>query len=808
MRFRQCLLFAGLVVTLHRPGLAVEAERDLADEQTLQAASLSTDGPALLEFFRKRSLAGADRGELVTLIRQLTDPSFEVREKATAELVAHGIVAVPLLRQAAQDQDDREVARRARRCLQFIEGDTSAAVPAAAARLLARRKPAGAADALLAYLPYADDDMVLKEVHTALSAVAFRDGKPEPALLRAVQDPVALRRAVAAETLVGSGGFEQWALVRGLLQDPKPMVRLRVALALGAVRSEEAVPVLIALLCELPPEPARQAEEYLINLAGDQAPKVPLGTDAAAHEKCRDAWAGWWRKSEGLALLDEIRKRTLTDAQRDKILRLIRQLGDESFPVREKATAEILAVGKTAIFLLRQAILDGDPEISKRALKCLHVLDNSNQPNVPAVAARLVALRKPPGAAEVLLAYLPYAEDDITAQEVQTALVALAFRDGKADPVLIGALTDKEPQRRAAAAEALCQAGGPEQWPSLRKFLKDSDAAVRLRVSLALAIAGDKEAIAPLIVLLGELPADQVWRAEDCLYRLFGEQGPKVPLGSDAPARQKCRDAWAAWWKEHGPRTELVKLDPTQRLLGYTLIVQMDNNGTGRVLELGAGGKPRWQIDGLQYAVDAQVLPGNRVLIAEYNGMRVTERDFKGTILWQHQTVNSQPVNAQRLPNGNTFIATEEQFLELDRSGKEIFSHHRPNFDILMASKSRNGHIHCITNRGTYVRLDAAGREVKTFSVGRVNFTSGFDVLPNGRVLVPQYGSNKVIEFDPDGKQVWEASVSMPNSATRLPNGHTLVASNNSQRLVELDRAGKVVWEYKDGNRPWRARRR
>jgi HEAT repeat protein len=721
-------------------------------------------------------------------------------------LLAWGPLAIPVLRAAAADPDNGAVAQRAARCLEFLDGNSSSALPAAAIRLLARRKPAGATEALLAYLPFAGDEMILKEIHGALAVVGFREGKPETALVQALDDAVALRRVMAAELL--AGGIEHREAVRRLLRDPRPLVRLRVALAMGTARSEDAIPILITLLGELPPDQARPAEEFLVTLASDQAPKAPLGTDEASRRKCRDAWAAWWSKAEGAALLEEFRKRTLTDSQRDQIVDLVRRLGDESFPAREKATAAILKIGRPAVFVLRQAVNDPDAEISQRAQKCLLALGKGGAPQAPAVAARLLALRKPPGAAEVLLGYCPYAEDETTAQEVQDALAALAMPDGKPAPALLRALDDKVAPRRAAAAEALAQAGGPELRGMLHRLLGDEDRMVRLRTASALASAADRAAVPVLIALLTELPPDQTWRAEDCLYRIIGERAPKVTLGTDAASRQKCRDAWTAWWRDHGSKVELVKLDTSHRMLGYTLVVKMENDGTGQVVELGPGGKQRWRITNLQFPVDAQVLPGDRVLITEYNAMRVTERDLQGKIVWERAVQTGQPVNARRLPNGNTFIATSNQLLEVDRAGKEVLSINRNNGDILSAAKTRTGQIVCLTSMGTCIWLDATGREVKSFAVGNANYTSGLDVLPNGRVLVPLFGNSKVVEFDPDGKSVWEASVQRPNSVTRLPNGHTLAASYNSMILVELDRSGKVVWEFKDGSRPWRAWRR
>src|SRR2546423_13134765 len=82
------------------------------DEQLLKTAQVGTDGPALLAYFRQRTVGAADRQKIDGLIRQLGDPAYAVRERATAELVACGLSAIGPLRQAQAD-GDVEVARRA-----------------------------------------------------------------------------------------------------------------------------------------------------------------------------------------------------------------------------------------------------------------------------------------------------------------------------------------------------------------------------------------------------------------------------------------------------------------------------------------------------------------------------------------------------------------------------------------------------------------------------------------------------------------------------------------------------------------------
>ena len=150
--------------------------------------------------------------------------------------------------------------------------------------------------------------------------------------------------------------------------------------------------------------------------------------------------------------------------------------------------------------------------------------------------------------------------------------------------------------------------------------------------------------------------------------------------------------------------------------------------------------------------MEARVLPGERVLIAEYTGRRVTERNFKGEILWQKQ-LTTWPLSAQRLPNGNTFIVARESPCRVDRAGKEeVFSCNRQLNDIMTAGKTRDGQIVCLTSQSTCIRIGADGKELKSFRVLQVA-SYGNEVLPNGHVLVAAVYQNKVLEYDADDWQ-------------------------------------------------------
>jgi hypothetical protein len=511
--------------------------------------------------------------------------------------------------------------------------------------------------------------------------------------------------------------------------------------------------------------------------------------------------------TDGPALLDFFRRRLVTEADRPRIQELIRQLGNNAFAVREKAANDLILRGPGVVPLLRQALQDPpDIEVMRRLEQCLRRVESTSQAPLMTAAVRLVALRRPSDGTSVLLTYLPFAESESVADEIRAALTTLAVHDGKPDPVLVAALADGTAMKRGAAGEALCKTGVKQCWPAIRKLLYDPDPTVRLQVGLALAFAQEKEAIPVLIELLVQVPQTQAWRVEDLLFRLAEDKAPPVSLGADDAGRRKCKEAWSAWWKTAGATMDLAKLLKATQWLNYTLAIVLDGPGesSGRVLELDPRKNLRWEITGLQFPMDAQVLPGERVLITEHTGNRVSERDTKGTIHWEQKIV--RPIMAQRLPNGNTFIASNQALMEIDRAGKTVFNLRRD--DIQKAAKTRNGEIVIATGEETIVRLDTTGKQLQSFN-GCVDVYGGrLDVLANGNVLVPEYSNNRVAEFSADGQIVWQATMEVPIAAARLPNGNTLVTCMNKNTGVEIDRSGKQVWEYTANPRVTRLFRR
>jgi HEAT repeat protein len=509
---------------------------------------------------------------------------------------------------------------------------------------------------------------------------------------------------------------------------------------------------------------------------------------------------------EDAALLDFVKKRSVTPDEA-RIKALVRRLGADDFEAREEASRQLAAVGGPARPYLEAALNDPDAEVVRRAAECLKGIEAGSTGMVAGAAVRLLAKRKPAGAAEALLAYAVAAEGDGVGDAVREALASLALRDGKADPALVAGLADNAPARRAAAGHALAPAA--DQRDAVRKLLKDPEPSVRLTVGLALTRARDKEAVPALIALLEEpaLKRPDRGRVETLLYRLAAGKVPAVPPGTDAAGRRKYREAWEAWWKEAGPGLEAAKLEDASRNYGYTLVVLLDRN---LVMELDGDNKSRLRFEDVQFPLDAQLLPNEHLLAAEHNSNLVTERDRTGKVVWKHPA--EEPIVAQRLPNGNTFIATHTRAFEVDAGGKEVWSYNpRGGENLMRAQKLPDGNVALVMQLGTtrFVVLDKDNKEVRSFGVDVRTSGGRIDVLPNGNVLIPENGNNRVVEFDAKGNVVWEVQVDQPIAALRLPNGNTLITTMLPDLgAIEVDPAGKRVWQYKTDTRVTRAIRR
>jgi hypothetical protein len=142
---------------------------------------------------------------------------------------------------------------------------------------------------------------------------------------------------------------------------------------------------------------------------------------------------------DGPASLRRLRLQIPTREQQEKVARLIRQLGDDSFEKRQAAGQELREQGEAARAALEAALRSSDAEVVRHARDLLRHLPADQGLGRRLALVRLLAVRKPDGVAAALEEYLPHAKGDPEKREVQAALAALGRDLG---PAL------KEPGRR------------------------------------------------------------------------------------------------------------------------------------------------------------------------------------------------------------------------------------------------------------------------------------------------------------------------------------------------------------------------
>jgi hypothetical protein len=286
---------------------------DISDEDALKQAGLpANDASALVEYLKIRTLTDLDQNKIGDIIKKFGADDFEVRVKATEEIERFGPAAIGPLKTAERNSDP-EVAYRAKQALKHMEKVPHSQVAAAAVRAVVKLKPKEAAAVLIGFLPMADTDEVAEEIRTGLISLAVTDGKPDPALVAALEDKSVVRRAAAYVALIEGGpagerirSKEAFPLVKAAVRKETDTDAkfLGLWVMLMTSREKEFVPDLLELIPKLPRGRIWQLEEFLLQLAGDSKPDAKFGKSDEQLKKAKDAWTAWWgKKGEKLDLV-------------------------------------------------------------------------------------------------------------------------------------------------------------------------------------------------------------------------------------------------------------------------------------------------------------------------------------------------------------------------------------------------------------------------------------------------------------------------------------------------------------------------
>jgi len=506
---------------------------------------------------------------------------------------------------------------------------------------------------------------------------------------------------------------------------------------------------------------------------------------------------------DGAGALAYLRTWVPDPGQQAGIRAAIARLGDEDYDRREEASRQLRQAGPAARADLRRALDSPDAEVRRRAGD---LLDQLRQDPGEVVAAACAVLRstRPEGADALLLRFAPFAPDE----RAEAALLDAVGEVGLT-PAVRAALTDAEPLRRRAAVCALGAADAARE--PLRKALADADLVVRCEAGRSLARLGDRAGLAALVEGLTDGTPAVAHRAEETLWRIARETAPPVLLKSaDGPAR--CRAGWRAWLADHGATIDPARMRLDDAPRGWLVVADDEKVGEspGHVRFFDLKGDVVRALDKMESPADVELLPGDRLLVAEHWSGKVTERDANGRVLWEYAT-GGKPVVARRLADGGTLVATYSDVTELDRAGRVRFTF-QPNRGMLYGvAKRGEGRLVVVNGSGQVIEMDAKGAVLGEFKPEKyadgASYWASVELLGPDRYLLALSGSDRVVEVDGRGKIHWEATVPKPSYAGRLADGTTLVSCVDDKKVVVLDAAGKVIQTIALPGRPFRARR-
>ncbi len=183
--------------------------------------------------------------------------------------------------------------------------------------------------------------------------------------------------------------------------------------------------------------------------------------------------------------------------------------------------------------------------------------------------------------------------------------------------------------------------------------------------------------------------------------------------------------------------------------------------------------------------------------------------DAAGGIEWQYDCKN--PQDCWRLPNGNTLFCFVNGALELKPDKSVVWEYKAPaKTEVHACQPLPDGKVmlvECGTSR--IIEVDRAGKIVKEIKlttkpeVKLHNQFRGTRKLANGHYLVCFKGENRVVELDGDGRELRSIAVAGdPHGALALPGGNILITCGDGHKVVEVDPADKVVWELNENDLP------
>jgi hypothetical protein len=207
-------------------------------------------------------------------------------------------------------------------------------------------------------------------------------------------------------------------------------------------------------------------------------------------------------------------------------------------------------------------------------------------------------------------------------------------------------------------------------------------------------------------------------------------------------------------------------------------------------------------------AIGAQA--AHPLLCCDYGGNKVCVLSSEGAITWQYDCRN--PQDCWRLANGNYLVCFVNGARELtpDAEKRVVWEYKAPaGVEVHACQPLADGRV-LVVEGGTsrLVEVDRNGmiaKEIKlsTTVTNTHNQFRGTRKIANGHYLVCFKGEGKVVELDQNAAVVRTIKVpGDPHEVLALPNGHLLITCGDGHKIQEYDSNSKIVWELNEFDLP------
>ncbi|KAB2674157.1 MAG: hypothetical protein DVB31_02570 [Verrucomicrobia bacterium] len=196
-------------------------------------------------------------------------------------------------------------------------------------------------------------------------------------------------------------------------------------------------------------------------------------------------------------------------------------------------------------------------------------------------------------------------------------------------------------------------------------------------------------------------------------------------------------------------------------------------------------------------------------LCCDHNGGKVCVVSAAGAIEWEYAC--KLPQDCWRLANGNYLFCFVSGALEVTPDKKVVWEYKAPDkVEVHSCQPLPNGRVmvlECGTSR--IVEVDRNGKVAKEIklvtlpTIGAHGQFRGARKASNGHYFVCFKGEGKIVELAGDGRVLREIKVpGDPHEVVPLPKGHLLVSCGDGHRVIEFDKHLKVVWELAENDLP------